>query len=248
MFEDGTLRDRLTILHALDDAAYELSGNKHIESNESDERRLDVASAISRIAGKREIASQHSKGNAIANATLNGQLNDRTSRWGKGRHQVVEPTMIDNRFAKVAPEWFYLLTSRFVNCKGKSSLWGGEVGATLLSSLLLSLSRIVICAGPYTPGVDVLAQDLWELAWPFRMADIAEVRSSVLYAAGTSFCYISEQTIFTMLMDSSSDSLITSVQYICENDSDSDCRALANQLRRTIVTTFCAMDNLRLLG
>ena len=245
LFQDGTLRDRLTILHALDEASHELSGNKQLIMNESVEGRVDVQSDLSRTIGRREMMLHHRDG--TVNSTLNEKLDDRTRRWGKGRHPVIEPTIIDNRFAKVAPEWFYLLTGRFVQCKDNIGLWGGESGATLLSNLLLTLSRIVIGAGPYTPGVDVLAQDLWELAWPFRRADIVEVRSSVLYAVGTSFCCLSERTKFTILMDTSSDSLSTSIHYICEHDSDSDCRALANQLRSTVVATICAMDNSQLL-
>jgi hypothetical protein len=250
LFEDGSLRDRLTILHALDDASTELSGNKPFENDPSVKHRLDASvlpSDLSRVAGKREIVSQQDTGKDVTNTLWNGTLDERTRRWGAGRHPVVEPTRIDNHFANVAPDWFYLLSGRFMNCRDNVSLWGGEVGATLLSSFLLTLGRIVSCAGPYTPGVDVLAQDLWELAWPLRRADVAEVRSSVLYAVGTSFCFLPEQRIFAILMDTSNDSLITNIKYICENDNDRDCRVLANQLQTTVVKTFGAMDNLRLL-
>jgi hypothetical protein len=38
LFEDGTLRDRLTILHALDDAAFELSGYQQLEDSDVESR------------------------------------------------------------------------------------------------------------------------------------------------------------------------------------------------------------------
>ena len=249
LFEDGSLRDRLTILHALDEASYELSGNRQLENSHSvEQHRLGTPSGASpRSTGKRSVVVGPDQSTVTTNPKWNGKLDDRTRRWGRGRHHVAEPTVIENRFAKVAPEWFYLLTGRFMHCKNKTNLWGGEVGATFLSSLVLTLGRIVTCTGPYTPGVEVLAQDLWELVWPLRLADIAEVRASVLSAAGTSLCYLSEQALVTLLMDSSTDNLITNIQCICENDKDSDCRALANQLRTVVATTLKATGDSRLL-
>jgi hypothetical protein len=202
---------------------------------------------LPRISGKRELFLECSDKTNNVIGTWKGTLDDRTRRWGKGRHLVVEPKMIENRFARVAPQWFYLLMSRFVACKESTVLWGGEIGATLLSTLFVTLSRIVGCTGPFTPGVDILARDLWELVWPLRIADVSHVRVSVLYAVGTALFYLPEETIYTLLMDSTSDNLVTNVQFISENDSDGDCRELANQLRTYVATTLHSMNHSHLL-
>jgi hypothetical protein len=179
--------------------------------------------------------------------TKGSKRDDRTRRWGNGRHHATRPKVIENRFATVASDWFYGLTGRFITCKEKTSLWGGEVGATFLSSLFLTLSRIVDCTGPYTPGVDILAHDLLELVWPLRIADVAQVRASVLYAVGTSFSYLPDERVLALMMDSTPGNLITNIQFIQKNDPDSDCRTLAYQLHTSVAITLKAMDNPRLL-
>ena len=45
----------------------------------------------------------------------------------------------------------------FAEHKDDEAMWGGTIGAQLLSNLFLTLSRVVECTGPYTPGVDLLA-------------------------------------------------------------------------------------------
>jgi hypothetical protein len=176
-----------------------------------------------------------------------GALEARTRRWGKGRRPGVEQQRLENRFAPVAPEWFYLLLGRFVKCKGNTTLWGGDVGATLLSSLILTLGRILSCTGRFTPGVDVLAKDLWELVWSFRLADVAQVRLSVLYAVGTAISFLREDSLMTLLLDSTNENLITNVQLMCDDDPDEECRAIANQLRYVVVASLKAMDQSHLM-
>jgi hypothetical protein len=179
--------------------------------------------------------------------TANATLEERTRRWGRGRHPDIKPQRSQNRFTSVAPEWFYLLVGRFVQCKENRTLWGGDVGATLLSSLILTLSRILSCTGPFTPGVDVLAKDLWELVWSFRLADVAQVRLSVLYAVGTAIGLLREDTLMALLLDSSNENLITNIQLMCDNDPDQECRAIANQLRYVVVASLKAMDHSHLM-
>jgi hypothetical protein len=209
------------------------------------ERPLDIP----RISGRRELLRESEcKRSDHSIATLpNVALDDRTRRWGKGRHQDVEPKSIVNRFARVAPEWFYLLMGRFVSCKDNSTLWGGEIGATLLSSMIVTFSRMVICCGPYTPGVDVLANDLLELVWPFRIADVAQVRAAVLYGVGTAMGHLRDETMVTWLLNarSSYDSSnpITNIRFMVNNDPDSECRTLANQLSYTIAASLHAIDS-----
>lgn len=209
-------------------------------------RPLDVP----RISGKREVlllADCESSNRKSTDALNSRTLDERTQRWGKGRHPEAKQKRLENRFSLVAPEWFYLLLGRFVHCKDNTTLWGGDVGATLLSSLFLTLSRILTCTGPYTPGVDVLAKDLWELVWSFRMADVSQVRISVLYAVGAAIGFLREDTMVALLLDSSQDNLITNIQSICDNDPDMECRALANQLRFVVVASLKAMDQSLLL-
>lgn len=200
------------------------------------------------ISGKREVLPPvEDRYRTVGDASAIIALEERTRRWGKGRHPDAKQQRLENRFAPVAPEWFYLLFGRFVQCKENTTLWGGDVGATLLSSLILTLSRILSCTGPFTPGVDVLAKDLWELVWSFRSADVAQVRSAVLYAVGTAIGFLRDDTLMTLLLDSSNENLITSIQWICDNDPDQECRAIANQLRYVVVASLKAMDHSHLM-
>lgn len=183
----------------------------------------------------------------ISGSAAIGALEERTRRWGKGQLSGVKPKRMENQFAAVAPEWFYLLIGRFVKCKENTTLWGGDVGAVFLSSLILTLSRILSGIGPYTPGVDIMGKDLLELVWSFRWADTAEVRLSVLYAVGTSIGFLSENSMMALFLDSTDENLITNIQLMSDNDPDQKCRALANQLRSVVAASLKLMDHSHLM-
>lgn len=206
---------------------------------------------LPRISGKRSLVQSVEKGNgSLTSSTISHmkEMEDRTRRWGRGRHKDVESKPVQNRFRHVAPVWFYSLIGMFMERKDDPALWGGEIGSTLLSSVFLTLSRVVGCSGPHTPGVDVLANDLFELVWAFRGADVPEVRASVLYAVGTVIGFLRDETILTLLFDSSADNLARTLQRMSESDPDDSCRSLARAITYTVATSLKAIDQSQLLA
>ena len=174
---------------------------------------------------------------------------DRTRRWGKGRRREAgEPAVTaKNRFGNVAAVWFYALIGSFMENKDDVTLWGGHNGAKLLSSMFFTLANVVECTGPNTPGVDVLAKDLFELVWSFRSAELPEVRSSVLYAVRSTLGLLRRDTVLGLLFDGSSESLTRNLQQIAEEDPDSDCRDLARAITQGVASTMQEIDQSPLL-
>eukprot|EP00957_Ditylum_brightwellii_P184587 14058176-Ditylum_brightwellii.AAC.1 len=99
--------------------------------------------------------------------------------------------------------------------KDNVSIWGGANGSRLMSSFLVTLSTLAQSAGNH-PGTNVLAADLFDLAWSFRDAEIAEVR---LYGAdGDSFPGYLKKTAI--------------------GDSDRNCRELATAITKNVSTSL----------
>jgi hypothetical protein len=188
------------------------------------------------VSGKRDLVAT-----TTGLATVSDFENDRTRRWGKSSGNGDGQTPINNQFAQVAPVWFYSLVGNFVQRKDDAVLWGDEIGATLLANLFLSLGRIVWCAGPNTLGIDILANDLFDLIWPFRTAEIGALRHSVLCSAGMVVGFLRQETILSLLLDRSDNALLPNL-HLLSDDSDSDCRSASRALMRLVTSTFEAIS------
>lgn len=172
-------------------------------------------------------------------------MNDtRTRRWGKGLHNHSPPQIVKNQFGPVASVWFYSLLGNFLERRQDVALWGGEIGATLLSSLFYTLSSIVRCTGPNTPGVDILAKDLFDLVWPFHNAEVSIVRASVLFAVGSAIGLLRKEMVLSLMFDSSSDCLLRNLQAIADCDPDQECREAAKGLQQVMASSLMAPDQI----
>jgi hypothetical protein len=147
---------------------------------------------------------------------------------------------VDNKFANIAPAWFYAMVHSFWDRSGDSSLWSGHVGSLFLTYFIQTLSIIVESCGPHQPGSQLLARDLLTLVWNFRDAEVPEVRASVLIAVGTSLATMSHENIARFLLDdSSSPSMADLPQFLrltSVNDSDPKCRAIAANVASTMTS------------
>lgn len=153
--------------------------------------------------------------------------------------------MIENKFAEIAPVWFYAMVHAFWDRSDDSSLWGGHVGSLFLTYFIQTLSVIVESCGPHQPGSQVLAKDLLTLVWNFRNAEVAEVRTSVLLAVGTSLATMSQENILRILLDDSGlPSIADLPQYLqltSVNDCDPQCRAIAGKVASTFTIHAAAL-------
>jgi len=178
---------------------------------------LDRSVRDPRASGKRNLVSPEDK-------VVQEQ---KTRRWGRGQYHTESSAALKNHFGKIAPIWFYSLVSKFVQTKDNSSLWGENIGSTLLSKFILILASIVEFSGN-APGTSVLAKDLFDIVWVFRMAEVSEVRRSVLVAVATVFRMLREEMLLSLLLDESSlDSVPRNLHEIAINDPDANCRSLA---------------------
>jgi hypothetical protein len=169
----------------------------------------------------------------------------RTRRWGQCRTMASNVNTVSNKFVQIAPIWFYALVGRFMEHKDQSNLWGGEIGATLLANFLIALSYIVESAGPFHHSTQILAKDLLQLAWPFCNAEIAEVRASVMFAAGTSMNVLRDDAILGMLFGNLciDNNMPVTIQQIALSDPNQNCRCLAGFVANKIVSTLRNIEN-----
>jgi Telomere length regulation protein len=246
MFQDGSLYNRTLALAALNEGAWELSGNKlRDSSDENDERILYVlipyVSAVhivpnslcsSPLQGQRTFGKRALVSTASGNSVSSG-----TRRWGRSRVGEKQQ-LVENKFAHIAPAWFYGLVHKFWDRSGDASLWGGHVGSLFLTYFIQTLSIIVESCGPHQPGSQLLAKDLLTLVWKFRNAEVPEVRTSVLVAVGTSLATMSHENIARFLFDDSSSPSMADLPQLLHltslNDNDPKCRAVAATVASTI--------------
>jgi hypothetical protein len=160
---------------------------------------------------------------------------DKTRRWGKANSSG-ERLSISNRFSGIAPAWFYSLMGNFLEHKEKSSLWSGHIGSTLLARMLVTLA-VIVESSVGDPATDVMATDLFELAWSFHDAEIAELRGCVLTAVSCCIASVRQETLVRMLLSNTSsiaDSLPTFLQHTAMSDPDENCRTLAIGISKSV--------------
>lgn len=187
LFEESGLLDKLSILSSLQSAAFELSGNK------------DLAEAINKSVSSKKASlfvGQH--GGDTSLLPLQNQISRARSKTLQKRSRSQQKA-ITNHFSNIAPLWFYSLISEFVKHKEDQSLWTGPIGSTLLAYFFRCLATIVEFSG--VQASQVLANDLLDLVWDFRTADVREVRLSVLVALSSSIAMLSNEKLIKLLFE-----------------------------------------------
>lgn len=157
-------------------------------------------------------------------------IESRTRRWGKGGRQTTPPTVV-NKFGPIAPAWFYSLVSGFMKHKDDTALWGGANGARVLASFLMALATIVECSG-LTPGTEILARDLCELAWSFRTVHVPEVRTTLLIAIASSLAVLRDEALMGVLY--SLYDLPEFLRGVAMEDSNETCRMIASTISTNV--------------
>jgi hypothetical protein len=129
--------------------------------------------------------------------------------------------------------------------KDNETIWTGSTGSHFLASLFRTLAAIVEFSGIHCS--QVLAKDLLQLVWPFRTADVAEIRLSVLVSVATSVAMLPEDRILTLLL-SDGDSLPQIMSDISASDPDRNCRSLALTISQSIVDVLESVHDPRILS
>jgi hypothetical protein len=231
-FLDGGLSDRLMVLGSLTESAIELSGYK------DQKEKRDSLSATLRIIKDRPKTSGRK---ALVAQSAGDKLATKTTRW----RRKVDAVSIQNNFARVAPLWFYGLLGNFIKRREDPVLWGGAVGSTLLSKLLLTLAMIVELSGR-GPSTEMMAKDLFECAWGFRQAEVSEIRSACLYSVTAAVANMQEGQLMVILSDEGVDGFSASLKRIVMEDPDYECRNAAGSIARNVKAAIEAMGPLML--
>jgi hypothetical protein len=135
--------------------------------------------------------------------------------------------IVDQRaLANLVPTWFYLIATHFMGRTDDESLWGGEIGAHLLSHIIRTLSCIV-SVGKFSSAIDLIAMDFLRLVWCFKDAETPEIRASVADAVRAIVHVVSEGMKVKLLSDNSVDSLLHYLTMAMEVDPDEVCRSSA---------------------
>ncbi|OEU22467.1 hypothetical protein FRACYDRAFT_232623 [Fragilariopsis cylindrus CCMP1102] len=216
LFEECGLMDRLSILAALQSAAIELSGNQ-IVSQSLQNRDESTTSNIHSIDHEHSTVSHSNQVSRVLSNT----------RRKRSRSQQKS---IKNRFSNIAPIWFYSLIAGFIKHKENDTLWTGSTGSILLTYFFRCLAIIVEFAG--IQASQVLANDLLDLVWDFRTADVAEVRLSVLVAVSTSITMLPDERLIGLLYDEAT--LPRTMLDMSKRDPDADCRSICKTISYSI--------------
>lgn len=104
----------------------------------------------------------------------------KTRRWRKPRETTTTTT---NKFGAVSVQMIYSLFCFLSQTKGDASIWSGANGERFLVEFLKTLAIMLHCARTYrSTALQVLATDLFDLAWSFHDANSSEVRYAALIA------------------------------------------------------------------
>jgi hypothetical protein len=226
LFGEGSLADRLNVLGALNEGAYELSGFMDQTDRQSKllatEHMMDPAS---RVSGRRRLVPDK-----IPASDGSATLSQRTRRWGTRKSAGIK---IVNKFTGVAPTWFYALLGNFIERRQDAVLWGGAVGSALLSKLLFSLTVVVELSGRGRM-TEIMAKELFELVWGFRQAEVPEVRIAALCSVASAITNMHSNDLLHILYDNRADSLSFSLRQIVSSDPDQECRDMATKISQTV--------------
>eukprot|EP00980_Cylindrotheca_fusiformis_P028145 scaffold22583_cov106-Cylindrotheca_fusiformis.AAC.16 len=240
---DGGLGDRLNILAALQEAAYELSGSKLLDDKKASQQRNNQQ--IKNNNSSSSASNSSKEGGALlpesSESSLPLHVARIESKTRRKRSRPEPPTLVENRFSAVAPIWFYLLVAKFAEHKEKEALWRGSTGSQLLANLFRTLATIVEFAG--VQSSQILGKDLFDLVWSFRTADVAEVRLSVLVSVATVFSMVPADRFVVLLIQQQHqhgdiDGMIQSMTSMSRSDPDKGCRTLALTLSRSLNDVF----------
>jgi hypothetical protein len=120
-------------------------------------------------------------------------------------------------------------------------MWAGDVGSKFLARLFVSLCVIVESSGN-TPGTNVIANDLFQLVWSFRDAEVAEVRASVLCGVATSLACLGSDAVVSLVTSGQADGLPQFLIETARGDPDKDCRELATEVSQTVTKAIRAIS------
>lgn len=249
LFESVSLGVRLDILGLFEQAADDLCGAAALREDRHARRELSLGpESQTKISGKRQLLQDKSEECTVTRTGASksvglvyskqniAALEDKTRRWGKGRHRPQQKTAT-NRFGQLAPMWFFPLISGWIRTKDDSSIWGGANGAKFFASFLIALSKILESAGNH-PCAIFLASDLFELAWPFRNADSREIRMAVLVTIATCCPFLPVEFFASRNED---ENLATFLRAVALRDSDSSCRQIAAIVAKSIASNVLAI-------
>jgi hypothetical protein len=216
-FSDLSFNRRMLSLYTLERAAQELSGADTLQEQRS-KSKLPWLDLSDRTSGNQRLVPVQQEGT-------------KTRRWGRLNHSNKTTITVVNRFASVAPRWFYNLIGRFMERRDDASLWGGANGARLLSHLLVTLSTFCECSSIQSQSL--LSKDLLEFAWTFRVAEDATLRSAVLVAVASSLGSMDEATLVVALMGNKD--LQAFISSALKSDPDPVCRRQAQIISKQVL-------------
>lgn len=219
LFEESGLADKLSILASLQSAAFELSGNKLIAETFMKKSTSSKNTSLS-VGQNGDDKSMMSPANQVSRVLSK-------SRRKRSRSQQ---KAINNHFSNTAQMWFYLLIMGFIKHRDDENLWAGSTGSIFLAYFFRCLATIVEFSG--IQASQVLANDLLDLVWDFRTADVPEVRLSALVAVSTSIAMLSNEKLISLLFGEAN--LPITLHEMSRIDPDKECRSLCQTISLSI--------------
>lgn len=207
-----TISQRLIILQTLASAAQELSA-----IDKTDDARSSPSSV--------ELSTTPSEALPVWRQVIDARLAKKTRVFRSVEVQQPTSAATLNRFASVCDNFFFPLLQSTTVGGAHLDLMGRDY--FLLGRLLFTLGTVLHCA-ENCPRVVTMAKALSDVVWPLRFHDERFVRQAVLYC----YCTIATTVPPRLLALEFSDSLaewLTWITAIADNDSSSECQALAKK-------------------
>ena len=177
----GTRLESLALLRGI---AEELSGTaskptlETSPSNNSIDKEIVACSTRLKLALNMNDTTNDDKKDK--STELANTQSSKTRRWRRPREPTTTTT---NKFGAVSVQIIYSLFCFLSQTKGEASIWSGANGERFLVEFLKTLAIMLHCARTYpSTALQVLATDLFDLAWSFNDAKSSEVRYAALIA------------------------------------------------------------------
>lgn len=219
LFEESGLADKLSILASLQSAAFELSGNMLLAETFMKKATTSKNTSLS-VGHNGDDRSIMSPANQVS----------RVLSKSRRKRSRSKQKAINNHFSNTAQMWFYLLITGFIKHREDENLWAGSTGSILLAYFFRCLATIVEFSG--VQASQVLANDLLDLVWDFRTADVPEVRLSALVAVSTSIAMLSNEKLISLLFGEAN--LPVTLHEMSRIDPDKECRSLCQTISLSI--------------
>ena len=234
IFDGMGMGTRYEVLDCMINAAQEMAGisDDLLDGCKGGEKVKKLLPS-DRREGKRSLVKK-SQGPEPAN-----NFEPKTRRWGKGRRRLKDTQTFVNNFGRHTSHFYFSLKAALEASRDRDEVWTAAGSDALIAKVLQTLCAIVE-SGVYQPGTDLLAADLFKLAWSFHAAKSVDVRRSALLCVHTGAVHI-RGDVFLLILEEFDGALEPWLEHIASEDADLQSRQIATAVKDVLRHVYVSL-------